>query len=581
MDVGYTNEENVRMLVSLLKSHGIKRVIASPGTTNITFVASLQYDSYFEVYSSVDERSAAYLACGMAAESGEPVVLSCTGATASRNYLSGLTEAYYRKLPVLAVTSMQHPGRVGQYVAQVIDRSDPLPDTCVKSVQVESIHCDEDAWSCNVKLNEALLALRRDGNGPVHINLQTTYSPKFTTDELPAYRVIRRYTAESEMPPINAKKIGVVIGAHVAFDDNLTSALDEFCAKYDAVVLCDQTSNYRGKYRVLAALVTNQDSALPDLTKFDLLVHIGQVSGAALHVYPTEVWRVNPDGEIRDCYKKQTKVFEMSELFFFSHYATGEGGHVSSNGALTDWADAYKNNLESVPELPFSNLWIAQQTAAKLPSGSILHLGILNSLRVWNMFETPADVKCYSNTGGFGIDGVLSAAIGASLVHPEKLYFCVLGDLAFFYDMNSLGNRHVGANLRILLVNNGRGTEFRNYSHPAAKFGAQADPYMAAAGHFGNKSGNLVKHYTTDLGFKYLTASNKNEYLELLPQFLAGEDTDNRPIVFEVFTDSQEESDALEMISNVAHDSKGMAKQLVRKALGQKGLDAAKKLIGR
>lgn len=46
-------------------------------------------DSWFEMYSSVDERSAAYMACGMAAESGEVVVLSCTGATASRNYVSG------------------------------------------------------------------------------------------------------------------------------------------------------------------------------------------------------------------------------------------------------------------------------------------------------------------------------------------------------------------------------------------------------------------------------------------------------------------------------------------------------------
>lgn len=63
------------------------------------------------MYSSVDERSAAYIACGMAAELGEPVVLTCTGATASRNYISGLTEAYYRKLPVLAVTSSQDISR--------------------------------------------------------------------------------------------------------------------------------------------------------------------------------------------------------------------------------------------------------------------------------------------------------------------------------------------------------------------------------------------------------------------------------------------------------------------------------------
>ena len=120
METRYTDEENVLILISLLKRHGIHRVVASPGTTNITFVASIQQDSYFEVYSAPDERSGAYIACGLAAETGEPVVLSCTGATASRNYLPGLTEAFYRKLPILAVTSTQHLGRVGQHVAQVI-----------------------------------------------------------------------------------------------------------------------------------------------------------------------------------------------------------------------------------------------------------------------------------------------------------------------------------------------------------------------------------------------------------------------------------------------------------------------------
>ena len=78
----YTNERNVQIMIFLLKAHGIKRVIASPGTTHMTFIGSIQQDPWFEVYSSVDERSAAYIACGMAAESGEPVVLSCTGATA-------------------------------------------------------------------------------------------------------------------------------------------------------------------------------------------------------------------------------------------------------------------------------------------------------------------------------------------------------------------------------------------------------------------------------------------------------------------------------------------------------------------
>ncbi|WP_455139456.1 thiamine pyrophosphate-binding protein [Thermophilibacter sp.] len=578
---GYTNEENVRMLVALLKQFGIKRIVASPGTTNITFVASVQGDSFFEVISSVDERSAAYIACGMAAESGEPVVLSCTGATASRNYTPGLTEAFYRKLPILAVTSMQHPGRIGQYVPQVLDRSTPMADVCVKHVRVTVPHSDEDVWACNLMLNEALLALTRDGGGPVHIDLQTEYSRDFSTRPLPRYREIRRYTVEDSLPTINAQRIAIVVGAHMPFSADLTEAIEGFCGRYDAVVLCDQTSNYRGNHRVLAALVTNQDASLPDIARPDLLIYIGSVSGASLHIYPSEVWRVNPDGEIRDCYRKQTAVFEMSERFFFAHYAGVDAARSdATKKSLQQWNKVYKEIVAAIPELPFSNLWIAQHTAPRLPDNSVLHLGILNSLRAWNMFETPESVACYANTGGFGIDGVLSTTLGASLASPEKLFFCVLGDLAFFYDLNVLGNRHLCSNIRILLVNNGRGTEFRNYVHPAAQFGDEADAFMAAAGHFGDKSRTLVKNFASDLGFKYLSASGKEEYLECLPQFISPENRE-KPMVLEVFTDSQNESDALEAISSIAHDSKGAAKQLVKKALGQKGVDMAKKILGR
>lgn len=107
----------------------------------------------------------------------------------------------------------------------------------------------------------------------------------------------------------------------------------------------------------------------------------------------------------------------------------------------------------------------------------------------------------FVNTGGFGIDGCISSMIGGSVACPDKLHFLVIGDLAFFYDLNSIGNHHVGNNIRILLVNNGKGTEFRNYNHFATRFGDDANRFMAAAGHCGNKSHLLVRHYAVDLSF--------------------------------------------------------------------------------
>lgn len=203
----YTSERSIQILISLLKQHGIKKVVASPGTTNITLVASLQQDDWFEMYSSVDERSAAYIACGMAAESGEPVVLSCTGATASRNYIPGLTEAYYRKLPVLAVTSTQDISRIGHHIAQVIDRRIIQNDIALLSEHISVTDDITAEWSNTIKINRALLELRHRGGGPVHINLTTTYSLDYSVKKLPQARLIRRIMPQDIFPELPKGRI--------------------------------------------------------------------------------------------------------------------------------------------------------------------------------------------------------------------------------------------------------------------------------------------------------------------------------------------------------------------------------------
>ena len=140
----YTVERHTQILIALLKEYGIRKIVISPGNTNVTFVVSVQNDPFFELYSCVDERSAAYMACGLASKCGEAVVLSCTGATASRNYFPGLTEAYYRKLPILAITSTQHEYKIGNNIAQVIDRSVAPNDTIRYSLSVDVTHSEEE-----------------------------------------------------------------------------------------------------------------------------------------------------------------------------------------------------------------------------------------------------------------------------------------------------------------------------------------------------------------------------------------------------------------------------------------------------
>ena len=551
----YTIEKNAQMLIALMKAHGIRKVIVSPGATNMCFAGSLQSDPYFELYSSVDERSAAYIACGLAAESGEPVALSCTGATASRNYMSGLTEAYYRKLPILAVTSSRHDGMIGQGLDQVTDRRNPPKDVQKRSVDIPMLRTPTDEWACNVQLNTALLELFRRGGGPVHINLQTDYSTDFSVRTLPETRVIRRICHGERFPELKPGKIGIFVGSHRPFDPELTEAVDTFCQTYDAVVFCDHCSGYSGQYQAFASLVTAQRGCDPSIQELDTLIHIGEVAIGKMWLKPARVWRVSPDGEVLDPFRKLSHVFEMEETAFFkSCVDTGKGCAPGKTGRrqIDRWTKLCADAASAIPELPFSNIWIAKHTAQRLPVGSALHLGILNSARSWNFFDVPKGVDTFINTGGYGIDGCVSALLGASLANPDRLHFGVVGDLAFFYDMNALGNRHVGNNLRLMVVNNGCGAEFQLYNHPYTKSGFTdlVGPYLAAAGHFGRRSRQLVRHYAEDLGFTYLSAENKEEYLEQCAHFLEAGLTE-KPILFEVFTEPSEESAALKIMRNL------------------------------
>ena len=578
---GYTDEVNVQILVALMKHHGIRKVVASPGTTNITFVASLQHDSFFTVYSAADERSAAYIACGMAAESGETVALTCTGATASRNYLPGLTEAYYRKLPVLAVTSSQPLGRIGNMSPQMLDRTSEQNDVCKFSLQCLPVDNPDDRWLCEANLNRALLELIHDGGGPVHINLVTRYSDNFGVGQLPSVHFVDRIGPNDALPTLRGKRIAVYVGAHAAWSEELVKAVDAFCEKYGAVVLGDRTSNYPSNYWAESVLVIKQTNYVASCRMMDIMIHIGEISGAYANPIAKEVWRISPDGEPRDAFNKLRYIFDMNEETFFERYAEENGGSPAQGMSfLEEWHAEDAKLRSKIPDLPFSNIWCAQQAAPKLPSGSVLHLGILNSLRSWNFFPVDSSICCYSNTGGFGIDGCVSSLLGASLASPSKLFFGVVGDLACFYDLNSLGNRHVGSNIRLMVVNNGVGTEFKNYNHKAAKFGQEADAYMAARGHYGNCSHELLKHYAQDLGFEYMSASGKQEYLAGLDRFVTPEHTE-KPMLFEVFTDSQDESDALRMMSTLETNATGAAKEAVRNLLGDKGVNTIRKILGR
>ena len=110
----YSSNKMVLQLLSLLKQNNIRRIVISPGSRHFAFVHSLEADSYFKLYSVVDERSAAFFALGLIQQTGEIVAVTCSSGTACMNYGSAVVEAFYQRLPLLVLSSDRVPYLLNQ-----------------------------------------------------------------------------------------------------------------------------------------------------------------------------------------------------------------------------------------------------------------------------------------------------------------------------------------------------------------------------------------------------------------------------------------------------------------------------------
>ncbi|MDR0920391.1 MAG: hypothetical protein LBM93_14290 [Oscillospiraceae bacterium] len=540
-----TDDKATQIVLSLLKQYGVKKIIVSPGTTNVPISRYVQFDPFFEVYSIVDERSAAYVACGLSFASGEPVAISCTGATASRNYLPGLTEAFYRNLPVIAITSQHHSPLHLDFSPQVTDRTISQNDVKRFAALLPLVKDEEDCRICTQLVNIALQRTVIKGGGPVHINIPVAKMYSFKSKELPEYPKIDYYNSENFpasklSKELSGKKIGVFIGSHKPFSKDTLNAISEFAVAYDAAVFYDNTSCYNGKNRVLTSVISG---LLQSGNKPDIIIDIGSVSGdyTATPLFKDRpTWRISEDGLYmnRQNVQKLQKVFECSETMFFKTLA--------QYGSSSGYYQKLEKEVEKIkiPHMPFSNIYVASKLSSEIPKNSFLHLGILNSLRSMDFFELNKSVVSSSNVGGFGIDGAVSTTVGQALADKERLSFCVVGDLAFFYDMNILGARDFPKNVRIMLVNNSIGAEFRLNQTLEKLWGTDTNQLIAAAGHFGS-----AKLWAESMGLKYLTASTKEEFDKNLSTFC--DSKHDSSVVFEVFTKVEDEQTALSNIRNI------------------------------
>lgn len=535
----YTNHKSALYVVAMLKAQGVKHIVISPGTSHNAMVRSIDEDSYFQTYSVTDERSAAFFAIGIAQEIQAPVAIMSTSGTATCNYISAVTEAYHRNIPLVVITADKHPYFLNQKEDQMINQPPMFQGITKYAVTLpEEIRNDRDDWYCRRLLNEAFLEMNHHGTGPIHINVPISYGmfalgDTFTTRELPEINLVQRLDTRLHadvwkklFDSVKNKRILILCGQDIAFSPEKEDLLDTISRGFNCVLAHDSLANLHCE----RAIDVEKAQPFTDEIKPDIVISLG--GGVVTffkyylkgHSSDIEHWLVHEEGTLADPYRKLRYIIEGSSIEFL---------RIMSRYVQTDSSSEYYQLFKkrvadfSLPELPYSSSYVCRQVLAALPPGAMLHLGNSSTIRIAQFFTCNPTVRVFCNRGVHGIDGCMSSFIGQSSV-SDRLSFLLLGDLTFFYDLNALWNKYVRNNVRILLFNNGGASLFYFNTR-----GLQNFPSLdrnAGAGHVSSARG-----WVESRGFTYLSATTQEEFDANLARFVA-EQSDS-PILFEVFTD--------------------------------------------
>lgn len=550
----YTNLQSYQIIIALLKEYNIKHLVLSAGSRNVPFVHSVEKDPFFTCYSVVDERSAAYFALGLSQQLQEPVLISCTASTASSNYWPAIGEAFYQSVPIIVLTSDRNPNMLHQWEDQMIDQVGMFDRHVKCSVNLPIINDNDDWLYCQRLVNKALLKLNHHGSGPVHINVpMKDYCMDFDTKELPkVQRISRIEMSESKNWERYAellskyKRILITCGQSPCFNTSLNEHLSHFFHKYNCVISVEHMSNIECEGSVHTSVCMDVRYNHISFSEFvpDLVISFGynicQGIKEQLRWFrgQYEHWSIQPDGEIVDMYNSLTTIFECNADYFFEKMNSLSYNDQKNNleyySKLKSYADSVK-----YPEFEWSSTYAIQKVISKIPSDSILHMAINNSIRISNFFKLKPNVISYANIGTYGIDGCLSSLVGQSCA-TDKLSFLIIGDLSFFYDMNALKIKHIKNNIRVLMLNNQGGSEFYYNGSWKDKY---SDEHTTARHH--TKAEGWVK----ENNFIYLSAHDKESFSEALDIFMS--DEHDKSVFLEIFTEMKHDSDVIHNFYNI------------------------------
>lgn len=542
----YSDKKNIQELVALLEAHKVRKIVLCPGSRNAPIVQTIVNHPYFYCTSVTDERSAAYVALGLALNGGEPAAVCCTSGTALLNMHPAVAEAYYQQVPLVVISADRPAAWIGQMDGQTLPQPSAFGGLVKQSISLPEIHTDEEQWYCNRLINEALLELYHHGRGPIHINVPVSEPLfEFNTTELPKVRKITRYEGlnaynqpyDDLIERLNGYDKKMMIAGQqmmiYMFEKHISKPLNRGFVWLSEYLSNKTTPGYT---------IQNFDAVLYQMSEKEcsrfqpelVITYGGHVVSKRLKQYlrkypPKEHWHIAADGKVVDLFGALTTVIEMSPFEFLDRIAPYLEAKKTEYPML--WENKSKQLKE--PQKTYSSFGVVGQFLDQTPTPAVIHLANSSIVRYAQLFKISSEIDICCNRGTNGIEGSLSTAVGYAMA-SDKLNFVLIGDLSFFYDMNAIWSANYGSNLRILLLNNSGGEIFKALK---MNLTGESERYVRAIHQ------TKAEGWAKEKGFTYLSATNQEELDKVMVSFTDPEMNQTKPMFLEVFTDTQKDID--------------------------------------
>lgn len=538
----------------LLAKKGITRVVLSPGSRNAPLTISFARNPELDVYNIIDERSAGFIALGMAQKLKEPVVLCCTSGTALLNYAPAVAEAFYQQIPLIVISADRPSEWQGQRDGQTIRQPNALQNFVKRTVELPvDLQAKQAQWDYNNRLNEAINLATSEPQGPVHINIpfREPFYPsadeQLTFDE--DIKVIEPITLDATfdfaqlIKEWNTYSKRLVVAGQGSYDAKMNyglSALNE-----DAVVVADVISNVeaRATIRYQDLFLAKATDELAESLKPDLLVTFGRsVISKNLKIFlrknpPVAHWHFDEAMIHADTFQSMTRLIKADAADFFTevnhHLSEADDfrTQVRKNFHQNWKVENEKINRNLLPVLEsarFCEFYAFGRTITSLPSDTDLHLANSMPVRYVNFIQNlPEGTEVFCNRGTSGIDGTNGTAVGNALV-SDRSTVLLTGDLSFFYDRNAFFHHYDMSKLKIIVFNNQGGGIFRLINGPSTL------PELGR--HFETRHSHSARFAALEFGFDYYKADDESSLDKALTEVF---ESNNVPKLLEIFTEPE------------------------------------------